>query len=470
MQKGSSASGPRHGASASSSFWPWVLGVGCVLVLIAGLLLPRPGNGPTGAPDQRLSAPIQGSTSGDGQGARPPSSRRQPGPEPLLSAEEAVGGKVRQFANSRRAMTHAMADKFKVQVPPEAEQLFTAVEAGRWDEVKAAFEALKGGRSTNSAVNRLWGPIMETFGVAEVAHNWPSQQLLDYGQAVLGSLRPGMVYSGGTDAGRFIPTLLNETGGSEQHVVLTQNALADNSYREYLDFRYHDHLATLSEEDSQRAFSDYLADAQKRLAHDQQNPDEPRQVRPGEDIRNTDGRVTVAGQVAVMAVNERLFQTLMDKNPNLSFALEESFPFKSMNSAAVPLGPVLELRAPTAADTYTTERADQAVDYWRDATQQLLADSQLAADSDVRKEYAKMAGAQASLLAEHHSNEQAAQAYQLANELCPSSPEVVFRYVNYLLGQNRAQDALQVVQTAVGAAPDNQIFRSLLDNLKNYRR
>ena len=53
----------------------------------------------------------------------------------------------------------------------------------------------------------MWQAVHETYGVAEVAHDWPAQKLLDYGQAVLDSLRPGMVYVGGTDAGRFIPTL-----------------------------------------------------------------------------------------------------------------------------------------------------------------------------------------------------------------------------------------------------------------------
>jgi hypothetical protein len=47
----------------------------------------------------------------------------------------------------------------------------------------------------------------------------PAQKLLDYGNAVLGALRPGMVYVGGTDPGRWIPTLLNETSESERHIV-----------------------------------------------------------------------------------------------------------------------------------------------------------------------------------------------------------------------------------------------------------
>ena len=81
-----------------------------------------------------------------------------------------------------------------------------------------------------------------------------------------------------------------------------------------------------------------------------------------------------------------------------------------------------------------------------------------------------MASTQAGLLADHNLNDQADQAFQLATELCPSSPEPVFLYINLLLGQNRKQDALQVAQTAVTADPNNAQFRALLDQLKKVSR
>jgi hypothetical protein len=130
--------------------------------------------------------------------------------------------------------------------------------------------------------------------VASETSNWPAQKLLDYGEAVLGSLRPGMIYVGGTDSGRWIPTLLNETSEGEHHVILTQNALADSNYVDYINFLYNDRLATLTKDDSGRAFADYVADAQKRLQHDQQSPEEPKQIRPDEEVRSIDGRVQVA--------------------------------------------------------------------------------------------------------------------------------------------------------------------------------
>jgi hypothetical protein len=92
-----------------------------------------------------------------------------------------------------------------------------------------------------------------------------------------------------------------------------------------MGLQYDDRLANLSEEESKRAFADYVADAQKRLEHDQQFPDEPKQIRPGEDVRIVDGKVQVSGQIAVMAINEKLLQALMQKKPDLTFAIQESF-------------------------------------------------------------------------------------------------------------------------------------------------
>jgi hypothetical protein len=362
-----------------------------------------------------------------------------------------------------------MAKQFKVEVPPEVERFFDAAEAGRWDELKGLFDALnqrRKGPDSDEALRTLQPAILETYGIAEVAHEWPAQKLLDYGDAVLDSLRPGMVYVGGTDAGRFIPTLLNETSDGEHHIVLTQNALADGTYLQYLRFLYRDQLATLTTDDSQQAFQDYMTDAQKRFTHDQEHPEEPKQLRPGEDLRMTENHLQVSGQVAVMAINENLMQMLMSKNPGLSFALQESFPFKSTYPDAAPLGPIMELRAQDVQTTFTADAAAKALDYWRGTTQQLLADAETSGDSAVLNAYAKLATAQAGLLAAHDFNGEAEQTYRLATEICPSAPEAVFSYVNLLVTQQRFAEAVPVVETAVRAAPDNQQLRGLLDTLK----
>ena len=271
---------------------------------------------------------------------------------------------------------------------------------------------------------------------------------------MLGSLRPGMAYVGGTDPGCFIPTMLNETSEGERHIVFTQNALADGSYLDYLNYLYADRFATLTSEDSQRAFQDYMADAQKRLQHDQQFPDEPKQIRPGEDIKVTDGRLQVSGQTAVMAINETLLQTLLAKNPGLSFALEESFPFKSTYEGAVPLGPIMELRAQDGQTGLTPESVTQSLDYWRTTTQQMLADPEASGSPETLKSWSKLAVGQGNLFAERNHTVEAEQTYRLSMEMWPRNIESVGNLSDLLLRTGRAEEARRLVEDFARNNPD----------------
>ena len=387
------------------------------------------------------------------------------------TAQEIVAGKVIQFGRSRRELVHAIAKRFNIDVSDEVERFFDAVEGGRWEEIDAAHQALllnqkELNQPRSEELHRIWRPIQETWGAARETHHWPAQALLDYGNAILGSLRPGTIYAGGTDPGCFIPTLLNETSDGERHVVLTQNALADNTYLQYLDFLYGDRIGTLSEKDSQQAFMAYIEDAKKRLEHDQQSPQESKQLKPGEDVKMVDNRVTVSGQVAVMAINEKLFEMLMTRNPEATFVMEQSFPFESLYAKASPLGPVMELRVQDQPSGLTPERATESVDYWRTTAQQLLNDPETAQNPSVMKAYAKLISSQAGLFMDQKLNTQAEQALRVATEIYPGNPEVTFRYVDLLIRQNRLAEALPIAEGALKAAPGNQQFQDLLNNLK----
>jgi len=450
---------PNHDAAHASSgrnLILWLLAAGCLLLLVLGLFRQRP-NDTAAAPQVATSAVSPAASENSSNAARDRLFARLPHRrssfEPAPTPEQVVSNKVSQFARSRRDIVEAMAKKFDLKVPADVERFFAAAEAGHLDELKVLYENFKMLlQSDESAAQvfspeefrRFWPAMMETLGVAEVAHEWPAQQLLDYGQSVLGALRPGMVYVGGTDAGRYIPTLLNETSGGEPHIIITQNALADGSYLNYLGFLYGDRMATLTGEESQRAFQSYLSDVQNRFAHDREFPDEPSQLRPGEDVRVTDNRVQISGQVAVMAINERLLQTLLAKNPDLSFALEESFPFKSTYGAASPLGPLMELRAPDDQNALTAERAAQSLDYWRAAAQRFEGDSE-ALDSKTRQAWGQMATAQGNLFAGRQYSAEAEQTYRLARDIAPASLEPVGGLARLLVDTGRAAEAYQLL-------------------------
>ncbi|HWW03144.1 MAG TPA: hypothetical protein VNZ64_25815 [Candidatus Acidoferrum sp.] len=383
--------------------------------------------------------------------------------EASKTAEQIVGAKLAKFARSRRQLAYALAARHGVEVPDAVNRFFDAVEGGNWDEIDARYKEIDGGDASAShgagrppGVNDLWSAIVDAYGAAEQVHLWPAQKLLDYGNAILGSLKPGMVYVGGTDNGRWIPELLNDTADGAQHIVVTQNALADGKYLEYVTELYGDRLTALSQEDSQTAFQEYMKDAEKRLQHDQQFPDEPKQVLPGENISIADGRTTVSGQVAVMQINERLLRMLMDKNPDMSFALQESFPLKGTYADAVPLGPLMELRAQDAQNGFTGERATQALDYWSTTVENVLADPEATGSENALRAYSHDVNATAHLLASHNYTAQAEQAYQLASQLCPFNPEPINGLADILASSGRTDEARQLLDNFSRAYPDQR--------------
>jgi hypothetical protein len=372
-------------------------------------------------------------------------------PATAQTPEAIVAAKVTQFARSRRDIVRAIARRTQQDVPSEIEEFFDALESGVWEQIEPRWKALSSrsaqyeGSTHSPELDPFWPAVLDAYGVAEQAHLWPAQKLLDYGNSILDSLRPGMVYVGGTDNGRWVPELLNETSGAEPHIIVTQNAMADARYLEYMNTLYGERFATLTSDDSQRAFQEYVADAQSRFEHDQKFPDEPKQVRPGEDIRIVDGKVQVSGQVAVMSINEKLLQMLMQKNPDLSFAVQESFPMTGTYANALPLGPLMELGAADGQNAFTPERAAQSLDYWRNTAQQILSDPGATGSSDALKSYSHDAVSAANLLAAHNFAAEAEQAYRLAIQLWPESPESVAGLANLLTASGRANDAQQLV-------------------------
>ncbi len=396
--------------------------------------------------------------------------RRHSGFASGRTAEEIVAAKVIQFGRSRREIVRAIARRSHEEVPEVIEKFFDALEAGNWEEIHTRWQemAKHSGQYTYSTenwpdINPYWSAVLDAYGVAEQAHLWPAQQLLDYGNRILDSLSPGMVYVGGTDNGRWIPELLNETSGEDPHIVVTQNALADGRYLDFLTTLYGGQMTTLTSEDSQRVFQEYTADAQKRLQHDQQFPNEPKQILPGEDITiDANGKVSVGGQTAVMAINEKLLQLLMQKNPGFSFAMQESFPMKGLYADAVPLGPLMALNA-GSGDAFTPGLAAQSVDYWTTTAQQLLADPDTAATQDTLRAYSHDASAAANLLAAHSFNSEAEQTYRLASELVPYNVEAVDGLARLLARTGRADEAQQLLDQFAQTYPN---LRQAIDSAR----
>jgi hypothetical protein len=155
-----------------------------------------------------------------------------------------------------------------------------------------------------------------------------------------------------------------------------------------------------------------------------------------------------------MAINERLLQTLMQQNPGLSFALQESFPFKNLYADAVPLGPIMELNASSSEHTFTSDQAAQSLEFWRTTAQTVLADPDAASSEVALKTWSHEANAAANLLSAHGYGAEAEQAYRYSNQIWPGNPDAISGLAKVLAGSGRMSEANQLLDNFARSYPD----------------
>jgi tetratricopeptide (TPR) repeat protein len=268
-------------------------------------------------------------------------------------------------------------------------------------------------------------------------------------------------------------------------------------------------------EDSQRCFQEYLKDAEKRAAHDN-NPqlrNEPRQLKPGEDVHivNEGGaqRVQVSGQVAVMAINGLLTKVIFDHNPLNEFYVEESFPLDWMYPYLTPHGDIMKInRQPLAELTPDIVRRDH--EYWKQFAKRgpgdfidydtpvsnivafiektyikkdfsgFTGDRRFVRDNDAQKAFSKLRSSIGGLYAwrinaarteaeRQRMLKEADFTFKQAFAFCPYSPEAVFRYVQLLATSGRIEDAVLIAQTCQKLDPYNEQVKGLVRNLTDAR-
>ncbi len=270
-------------------------------------------------------------------------------------------------------------------------------------------------------------------------------------------------------------------------------------------------IYTPSVEDSQRCFQDYLTDAQRRLQHDAQLPNEPRQIKPGEDVKIIENRVQVSGQIAVMSINGLLTKVIFEHNPKNEFFVEESFPLDWMYPYLTPFGIIMKInRQPLAELTEDIYKRDH--EFWKQYSRRLTGDiidydtpvKQIAEwvektylrrdfsgfqgdrkfirDDQGQKAFSKLRSSIGGIYAWRVANsrpgspeqqralKEADFALRQAFAFCPFSPEAVFRYVNLLLSMNRLEDALLVASTCLKLDPYNGAVIDLVNRLKTFEK
>jgi tetratricopeptide (TPR) repeat protein len=94
------------------------------------------------------------------------------------------------------------------------------------------------------------------------------------------------------------------------------------------------------------------------------------QLAPGEDVHVENGRVQVSGQVAVMKINGLLCKVIFDNCPTNSFYVEESFPLDWMYPYETPFGVIMKINRQPVGE-YSQDVFNLDHKFWTDFSPRL---------------------------------------------------------------------------------------------------
>ena len=283
--------------------------------------------------------------------------------------------RLKAFARAKEKQSQELAAKAGESISPDFQRFFDAATSGDWQTVTNRFEYFKqhhpqyaGIHGTNAMEVDLrtayWQPVLELCVAYDYIVNCDPKYTAILADGIINSIPAGSVYFGGTDPGRGVLTAFCKSSiDADPFFVLTQNALADGTYLDYLRAMYGGKIYTPTGDDSQRCFQEYLADAQRRLAENK--------LKPGEDVKVSEHTVQVSGKVAVMSINGLLTKVIFDHNPDREFYIEESWPLDWMYPYLEPHGLIMKLnRQPLAQLPEETIARDH--DYWHNLVADML--------------------------------------------------------------------------------------------------
>ena len=297
------------------------------------------------------------------------------------------------------------------------------------------------------------------------------------------------VLYGGTDPGRFVPTymifcesrvkpqdryqsphLLPKDGFKEGRTfdrsdvyIITQNALADNTYMSYIRDHYdlsrptnnatmlqralgRDHtfpkdpIRIPTQDDSTKAFQQFVEDWKAGRAP------------PGADIKIEGGRVQVTGVQAVMAINGILAKWIFDWNKDKhAFYVEESYVIPWMYPYLRPAGVIMKIEkeplpSPQQDRKMWNDLVEKDKAYWDTLTREFTNREEFVRNKDAQKSFSKMRSAIAGVYLWRGMLPEAEYAFRQSLQLCPDSPEGCFRLADLLMNQRRFDDARKLMQ------------------------
>ena len=268
-------------------------------------------------------------------------------------------------------------------------------------------------------------------------------------------MEPNAIFFGGTDPGRFVPTYMIYSAQVRPDVFLiTQNALADNTYMSTMRDLYGNQIWIPTPDDSARAFQVYVDEVQAGK----------RPQNAALTIEN--GRVQVSGALGVMEINGILCDMIFAKNKaRHAFYIEESYVIHWMFPYLSPHGLIMKIN-PEHRPLDSALTLDD-LDFWDWYTRRLLRNPMFRRDLPAQKSFSKLRSAIAGLYSSRGMRREAEKAFQEARILYPVSPEANFRLIQeVLMPQSRHDEAICILEEYNERDPNNDRGRGFVDFIR----
>ncbi|HZR16229.1 MAG TPA: hypothetical protein VFE51_02785 [Verrucomicrobiae bacterium] len=402
----------------------------------------------------------------------------------------AVAAELKRFIAEKCAQVRAETRAPEHPQSPVSSAFFAAAERGDWPRVFEAIaemhRMMREGRSRNANWTVYpveWAVVNEVGAALEEFAEGEEKYAIAFARDIISSIPPGSIYFGGTDSGRFLVTALSRSHvNGDPFFTLTQNALADQrSYLRYMRGMYGERICIPADEDATRVRNDYEQDARRRQSEGK--------LLPGEILEEVGGKLEIRGQISVMAINGLLTKLMFEENPDREFYIEESFPLNWMYPHLSPHGLIMRINRQSLPElppnilrqdrAFWTQYMGPMIGEWlmfetplaevvrfvdkvylNGNLSSFSGDHRYIQNEIPQRSFSKLRSSIAGLYAWRAQNSQSSEekacmlpeadfAFRQAFVLCPISPEVVFRYVNLLLGQKRIDEAILLAEAAV---------------------
>jgi tetratricopeptide (TPR) repeat protein len=339
-------------------------------------------------------------------------------------------------------------------------------------------------------------PLWSNFDACSQAGHWFGY---DYGADMMRNMDKNAVYFGGSDAGRFVPTYMafvesqqpdrwkadwsvdpvatarRGSGFDRRDVtVITQNALCDSYYANYIRSQYDPRFRPKSWTPFERWLGRdraYPAIPVTCVSNEelvecwdeyQRWPEVVARVRVG-------GPITRPGMNDVFDINGIVAQKIFEKNKkDHTFYLEQSVPITWMYPYLLPSGLIFKLN-PEPIGALPPAAIEEDRKFWAAYSRKLLDDPKFRIDSDAILAFGKLAFWHSDLYRWRNLPKEQEEWLRISLALCPQLQDAVNSLAHLLLDQKRFDEAIAVVRQAELDDPRNEAYASMFSLLNEAR-